>query len=590
MGRKVSDEELADRISMLGTGFEGIEGDEIHVEIFPNRPDLLSAPGFARALGSFTGIKKGFRKYTVKKSNVKVIVDKSVKGIRPYTACAVVKNLKLTDEKIKEIIQIQEKLHITYGRNRRKAAIGIYPLEHIKPPIYYKALSPEEIRFKPLDLNKDLTGNQILAIHPTGREYGYLLEGKEKYPVFLDSRMQVMSMPPIINSNTIGKITIATREVFIECSGFDFDYLHICLNIIVTALADMGGDIYSVELQYPEKKYTVPRLEGREMKLDSAYVNKILGLVLTESELRSAFDRMGYAYKNKKVLVPGYRADILHPIDLVEDIAIAYGYENFTGTFTPVAAVSAVKPIELYKDRIREIAVGNGIIEVKNFHLTSKDKQTKFMNSTHAVVELLNSVTQDYDVLRYWMTPSLLETLQSNKHYEYPQNIFEIGTIFKPNTTYDTGVQEQEVLAIALCGNDANFTKIKKIFDTFAGALDLNYTIADTAHESFIAGRVGRIVVANEKIGYIGELHPQILLNWGIEMPVAVLELNLSDLFKVTGLIGEDQPVSLGPAPSKSVSSKTASSPAKPQKHHTSKPTRKKSAPAKKSSKKQKRR
>ena len=180
LGRKISDEQLSDRINYLGANVEGIEGDELAIEIFPNRPDMLSEQGLARALRTFIGIKPGFKQYHVKKSAVKVIVDKSVKGIRPFTACAVVKGLKLTEDKIKAIIQIQEKLHVTYGRNRKKAAIGIYPLEHIRPPIYYKALHPEEIRFKPLDLNKDLTGSQVLAIHPTGREYGYLLDGLDK--------------------------------------------------------------------------------------------------------------------------------------------------------------------------------------------------------------------------------------------------------------------------------------------------------------------------------------------------------------------------------------------------------------------------
>jgi len=541
LGRKISDEQLADRISMLGTEFEGIEGDEIHVEIFPNRPDLLSEQGLARALSSFMGIRKGLRKYTVKKSNVKVIIDKSVKTIRPYTACAVVKNLKLTDEKIKEIIQIQEKLHITYGRNRRKAAIGIYPLEHIKPPIYYKALNPEEIKFKPLDLNKDLTGNQILAIHPTGREYGYLLEGKDKFPVFLDSKMQIMSMPPIINSNTVGKITIVTRDVFIECSGFDFEYLHTCLNMVVTALADMGGEIQSVELSYPEKKYITPNLDGREMKIDITYLNSILGTVFSESELKKQLELMGYDYKNKKVIIPGYRADVLHPIDIVEDVAIAYGYENFKGHFTKIATSSAEKPLEIFKSKIREIAIGNNLIEVKNYHLTSRDKQAKLMNISLELVELLNSVTKDYDILRHWITPSLLETLQYNKHHDYPQNIFEIGTSFKFNPNSETGVSEHEMFAVALCGNDANFTKIKKILDTFMEALNITYDIVETQHDSFIKGRVGRIVVNNEKIAYIGELHPQILLNWGIEMPVAILELNLTDLIRISNFGFEEE-------------------------------------------------
>jgi phenylalanyl-tRNA synthetase beta chain len=533
LGRKVSDEVLSNRINYLGANCEGVDENEVTVEVFPNRPDLLSEQGLARALSSFMDIKLGFKKYDVKKSGVKVVVDKSVKGIRPFTACAIVKGLKLTDEKIKELIQIQEKLHITYGRNRKKAAIGIYPLEHIKTPIYYKALHPEEIKFKPLDLNKDLTGSQILAIHPTGREYGYLLDGKEKYPVFIDAKQSIMSMPPIINSNNVGKIAVTTKDVFIECSGFEFDYLHTCLNIIVTALADMGGHIYSVDLSYPDKKHVTPELSGRELKLDVEYVNKILGLELKESDVKKYLGRMGHDYKNKKALVPNYRADILHPIDLVEDIAIAHGYENFKGTLSEFSTVAQEKPISIFKNQLRSILIGLGLIEVKNYHLTNKDNQSKLMNYNIDLVELENSVTQEYTVLRAWVTPNLMETLRYNKHYEYPQNIFEIGTVFKLDDSYDTGVKETDRLAIGLCGSDANFTKIKQILDVIAEALELKYDLTETEHGSFIKGRVARVLLSNSKIAYVGELHPQVLMNWGIEMPVAVLELNVTELFNL---------------------------------------------------------
>ena len=500
LGRKISDEQLGNRISFLGTGFEGINNDEIEVEIFPNRPDLLSEQGMARALASFMDIKKGFKKYDVKKSGVKVVIDKSVKGIRPYTACAIVKGLKLSDERIKD---------------------------------------PEEIRFKPLDLNKDLTGSQILAIHPTGREYGYLLEGKERYPVFIDSKQSIMSMPPIINSNTVGKITAITRDVFIECSGFDFDYLHTCLNIVVTALADMGGQIFSVELVYPEKKYVTPDLNGREIKLDVDYVNKILGLDFKESDVKEYLALMGYDYKNRKALVPNYRADILHPIDLIEDIAIAYGYENFNGALSKVSSTAQEKPIEIFKNNLRNVLIGLGLIEVKNYHLTNKDAQSKLMNYPIDVVELENSVTQDYNVLRAWIIPNLLETLKNNKHYDYPQNIFESGIVFKLDDSFDTGVHETERICVALCGNDANFTKIKQVLDVITEALNIKYDITDTEHSSFIKGRVGRVVVDGSKIAYIGEVHPQVLCNWALEMPVAVLEINVTELFRTMHLSNE---------------------------------------------------
>ena len=185
VGKKLPLEELKDRISMLGTDLDSI-GDEIEVEVFPNRPDMLSEQGFARAFSSFIGVKTGLREYKVTKSGEKLVVDGSVSEVRPYTACAIVKSLSFNDEKIREIIQSQEKLHVSYGRNRKKAAIGIYPMEKIKFPVRYLAKKPGEIKFKPLESSKEMTGLQILSQHPTGRDYGHLLEGKKKFPIFMD--------------------------------------------------------------------------------------------------------------------------------------------------------------------------------------------------------------------------------------------------------------------------------------------------------------------------------------------------------------------------------------------------------------------
>jgi len=292
VGKKLPDEKLKDRISMLGTDLEKIDDKEIHVEIFPNRPDMLSEQGFARAFSSFIGVKTGLRKYDVKKSGEKVIIEKSVKDVRPFTACAIVKNLKFDDEKIKEIIQIQEKLHITYGRNRKKAAIGIYPLEHIKMPIRFIGEDPKKIKFRPLEYPKELDGLQILSKHPAGRDYGYLLEGMKKFPFFIDADNKVLSMPPIINSHETGKINEETKEIFIECSGFDYEVLRVCLNIIVAALADMGGEIYSMEIIDGNKKTVSPDLKPKEMKIDINYCNRWLGLRLKENEVKKLLEKM----------------------------------------------------------------------------------------------------------------------------------------------------------------------------------------------------------------------------------------------------------------------------------------------------------
>jgi len=257
VGKELPLEELKDRISMLGTDLESIEGNEIIVEVFPNRPDMLSEQGLARAFSSFIGVKTGLRKYNVKKSKYVVNVDKSVNKVRPKTACAVVKNLKLDGEKIKSIIQIQEKLHVGYGRNRKKVAIGIYPMEKIKFPIRYLALPPEKIKFIPLEMKSMMNGKEILEKHPAGHDYKHLLEKEKVYPIFLDANENILSMPPIINSEEVGKVDEETKEVFIECSGFDYNTLSKCLNFIVTALEDMGGETLG-NLSTPSSKQKCP--------------------------------------------------------------------------------------------------------------------------------------------------------------------------------------------------------------------------------------------------------------------------------------------------------------------------------------------
>ena len=273
VGKKLSTEKLKDRIAMLGTDLEEINEKEIVVEVFPNRPDMLSVQGLSRALSSFINTKPGLRQYKVEHSNEKMIVDKSVAEVRPYTACAIVKNMHFTDETIKEVIDIQEKLHITYGRNRKKVAIGIYPFEKIKTPIKFLAQSPKDIVFQPLESDKKMNALEIIKLHPAGKIYGYLLEGKKRFPVFRDANDEVLSVPPIINSHKTGKINEKTKEVFIECSGFDFKIMKKCLNIIVCALAEMGGKIYSMDIYYGTKKYTTPDLSPEKIKVDINYIN-----------------------------------------------------------------------------------------------------------------------------------------------------------------------------------------------------------------------------------------------------------------------------------------------------------------------------
>lgn len=536
VGRKLSPELLSEKVSMMGAVLEKIEGEEIEVEVFPCRPDMLSEQGFARAFASFIGAKIGLKQYNVKKSGQKVIIDSSVKSVRPFTACAIVKNLRFDDEKIREIIQLQEKLHLTFGRNRKKAAIGVYPMEKITFPITFKADKPEKIKFVPLEMDREMTALQILSQHKTGREFGHLLEGKEKFPYFIDAKNNILSLPPIINSHLTGKITGNTKDVFIECSGFDYDTLSICMNIIVTSLADMGGDIYSLELIYGAEKKTSPDLTPRKMKFDLDYTNKRLGLSLKEKEAKELLERMGYGYdlKKKEILIPAYRADILHQVDLVEDIAIAYGYDKFEEEIPPVSTIGEEDALEKFARKVREILIGAGLLEVKNLHLLTEVEMNKKMCLSNEMIKLKNALG-DYNCLRNSLLVSMLKNLSENQHNEYPQNLFEISRVFSLDARTETGVGEKENLGIMLCEDKVDFTHLKQMLDLLGRSLGLSVQVRETKHPSFIIGRVGEILINSKKLGVIGEVHPQVLTNWGLNVPVAALELDLERLWEMGG-------------------------------------------------------
>ena len=530
VGKKLPIDKLKDRISMLGTDLEKIENNEIIVEVFPNRPDMLSEQGFARAFSSFIGTKTGLRKYEVKKSNQKVIVDKNV-TMRPYTVCAIVKNLKFNDEKIREVMQIQEKLAKTHGRSRRKSAYGLYPLNNINFPIKYVAKDPNKVEFRPLGFEKTIIASKVEELHPKGKEYKEITKGWKEYPFFIDSKNNVMCMLPYTNSHDTGKVTEDTTEVFVECTGTDLENTQIALNILTTMLADMGGEIYSLEIEYHDKKLITPNLEPKKWKLNINFVNKLLGLELKDKEIKELLEKMGYGYEKGEILVPCYRADIMHQVDFIEDIAIAYGFENFVPEIPNVSTIGEENKFEIFKRQIAEILVGLNFLECETYHLSNIDNLNTKMCADTKIVKLENSLNLDYDVLRSWILPNLMQILKENKHYEYPQNIFNIGTAFKENKNTENGVEEFVKLALAICNHDSDFTKAKQILEYLMKCLNIKPEFVQEDHTSFIAGRCAKVKINNKDIAIIGEINPKVLSNWEIDMPCSAFELDLSELF-----------------------------------------------------------
>lgn len=530
------DEEMKEKIAMFGTPIDNLDEQKIQVEVFPNRPDLLSFQGFKRAFKAFLGKETGLKDYKLNKpeKDYSVTIDSSVKDIRPFTACAIVRGLKLDDSKIKEIIDIQEKLHLTLGRKRKKLAIGIYPLDKIKLPITFKALEPDKIKFLPLDSEREMSGLEILQKHATGKEYAHLLAGKARFPIFTDADEKILSMPPIINSISTGRVTEDTKDVFVECSGFDFEILKKCLNIITTCLADMGGKIYQMEIKSGmAKKILTPDFTPGKMKISCENTNKLLGLELKEKQIKIFLEKMGYNCKNNDIYIPAWRTDVLHEVDLIEDVAIAYGYENFTAEIPKISTIGEEDRKEILKKKLAEILAGLGLLEVSNYHLTSRNDQFTNMGIPEKqeknFIEVEQSKT-DFKILRKDLMHYLLKNLSENVDVEYPQRIFEIGKIFSIEPKTDK-IDEKESLAIAIA--PGNFTELKQMLEYLFDMLKIKITISEplSSPVHFIEGRMIEIKINDTVIGMLGEIHPKILKNWKIKMPVALMEISLNRIF-----------------------------------------------------------
>ena len=530
IGKKLSDKELEEIINLIKPNVEEMGKDEIRVEHCADRPDLFGIEGLARAVRSYLGIEKGLKKFLVEDARMSVKVE-PVK-IRPYIACAIIKNFKPTSEAIKSLMNIQEVLHETLGRKREKVAIGIHDLDKIEPPIKYTAVSRAE-KFIPLECEAEMSLEEVLEKTEKGRKYGHIIRESKFWPVYVDSR-GIFSFPPIINSDRT-KVTEKTRNLFVEVTGIEKKALLQTLNILVTNFAERKCKIEAVRVKYPGKTEVTPELKEEVIQVDPKKVNELIGLNLSASEMIELLERMGYEASlirgKLQVIIPCYRVDILHAVDIIEDVAIAYGYNNLVPEFANVATIGKPLALEKLCAKARQLMIGFGFQEILRPVLTNPRDQFERMNlEASEVIEIENFVSEEYTCLRKWLIPGLLKVLAVNKHVEYPQKLFEIGDVVIPDKREETMSKNLRKLACVISHSKASFSEIKSVVESFLRNLGVDYRIEEFKHPSFIEGRVAKVVGNRKELGFFGEISPLVLEKWELEMPVSAFEINLEEM------------------------------------------------------------
>lgn len=517
--------------------------DELKIELQDtNRPDLWTVEGIARQLRyvlKHTGGSYPWMAENPIQIAGRMYVDKKL-DYRPFAGAIIARNVTVTDNFLIGMIQTQEKLANNLGRNRKSLSIGIYDLDQITFPVYYKAVGRNDISFVPLDMDAPMTPESILTNHPKGVEYAYTLEGRTIVPMLVDDTGSVMSFPPIINSRASGEVHVGRRNLFVEATGTDFKHLVLALNIFAADLFDRGADIYGVNVHYEidtpfGRDVVMPVNHVNRNTINTAMVERWLGRTFSVQETADLLHNYGYIVEETNegkqsvsVAMPSWRQDLLHPVDIMEDLAITIGYDSFVPEMPGYFTVGKVAPQTSFEDRIRDIILAFGYEEVISNILCGKDEFTDLVREPgRPVVEIENPMNIKYAALRDRILPSLLRVERDSSQAAYPHRIFETGEVSLFDSSTITGCATHVHLAIMIVDREAEFSYCHSCLESLLFNLGLSSVLIQEDTPLFLPGRSARVTVSGRELGWIGEIHPEVLDNFGIIMPCAAFELDL---------------------------------------------------------------
>lgn len=547
--------EKPEQISERGTS------EVIRMELLAVRPDMFDPAGLARTLRGYLGEFVGPVRYALGLAGVKVeasadLTDKSSPAYRPIR-CAIVRNVELDDDRIKVLMKLQENLHWAMGRDRKRASIGVYDLATFDPSkgLTYRLVGPEELTFVPLGKKDEATPKQVLEEHPKGVAYAHLLAEKEKYPLLAakrdDGSEVVMALIPIINSEDT-KVTQQSKDLFIDVTGLDDRLIEKIMNTILTSILELCPESKGEHVTIcPEGQtaFQSPDLTPQSVEFDTSLPARRIGIDVDSEQVKHLLKKMGHGLSDDEVaeqdpnkvevLVPAYRNDILHPVDLVEDVAIAYGYHNIVPSLVPTFTVGEETPRSGIMNRVRQAFTGHGFLEVLTLILSNERDQFEKLGRVDEKqhVELAHPISQDQTLIRTSIVPGLLDTLSVNTDQPLPQKIFEVGRISLLDDGEEVGAREHLRVAAAMIGSRVDFADVKSVAESVMR--EISYpgegvcralVDGDTNYGTFISGRGAVVEKDGRVLATFGELHPQVLENFGLGYPVTVMEIDLEVL------------------------------------------------------------
>jgi phenylalanyl-tRNA synthetase beta chain len=467
-------------------------------------------------------------------------VEESVRKVRPFLAGFVAKGVPITDSMLKELIQAQEKLTWNFGRKRKTVSIGLYRPSVISWPVHYRGVDPDNVSFVPLQETRNMTLRQILAEHPKGKEYGSILQNEPIHPLLLDNNSRVLSYPPIINSADLGAVLVGDSELFIEVTGSDYPSVSLTASILACDLHDMGFAIENVVVRYPYdtpfgREITFPSYFQQELKVHIDQVRKLLGLDMSAEKARAAVESMGSRARvigDFITVKPAeYRNDFLHPVDIIEDVLIGIGMENFPPEKPHDFTIGRLSPIEQFSRKAKLSFVGMGYQEmIYNYLGSRRDYVDKMGIKAETVVKITNPMSENYEYLRNSPLPGLLGTESVSVKAPYPHRTFEAGKVAIKDAEENYGIATRQYIGFLNTHAQADYNESASHLATLMFYLGKEYTVKEAFDPRFIPGRQAEVWCEGKKVGVFGEIHPAILEAFGITMPSAGGEIDLDTI------------------------------------------------------------
>jgi len=520
---------ILDRLPYIGLDIEGADKDSVRVEYSPNRPDYGTDFGIGRSLKGLLGKEVGMPHYSMKPSGISVSVDRRLLSIRPFIACATATGLRLGAEDVRQIISLQEDLHNGLGRKRKKVAIGLHDLRAVTPPFSYAAVR-SDFRFTPLGGKKPATISQILSETAEGRAYGPILGGNRRFPIITDSRGEVLSFPPVINGD-LTRVTTKTRSMFVDVTSTDRETGDDVLAIMITTLAEAGAKIGAVSIRYATGLRVTPDLTPVRLALDPDLIISVLGLDLTRRQVVEALERSRLSVKGDTAMAARYRIDLLHPIDIAEEVALGYGIDRIESLYPPSNQPGSFHPFEQFLDSTSTMMAGSEMLELMTFELVDEESlYLKFGRPSDRKIVVHEPRSLEHSVLRDSLIPNLMAALSSNTKSDYPQRVFEIGRVY---TRTEGGVSEAWHLGCLVAHSQASYSEAKMYLESVCRTLAGKELVAEESeHWAFAEGRCAAVGTAGQPLGHVGELKPEAIDAFGLKVPVSGFELDLSALHK----------------------------------------------------------